>query len=128
MIRQKKQQMINKNNLRENSKRIPYNYETGQKVLLKTGTEYKWEKPQEGPYKILEVFENGTVRLQKGPVTDVVNIRRILPFYERSKSSHGGKCSKQPSRSKRRSDQMGNIGQRSSQRLAKRAKMLRRLN
>ena len=94
LIRQRKQEMINKNNLRENSKRTPYEYQAGQKVLLKTGTEYKWEKPQEGPYNILEVFKNGTVRLQKGPVTDVVNIRRIFPFYERSKSSHGGECSK----------------------------------
>ena len=41
LIRQRKQQMINKNNLRENSKRIPYTYQPGQKVLLKTGTEYK---------------------------------------------------------------------------------------
>ena len=120
--------MIKKNNLRKNSKRIPYNYEPGQKVLLKTGTEYKWEKPQEGPYKILEVFENGTVRLQKGPVTDVVNIRRILPFHERSKSSHGGKYSKQTSRSKRKPDLAQAIRHRSSQDLAKRAKLLRRLN
>ena len=128
LIRQRKQEMINKNNLRENSRRTPYEYQVGQKVLLKTGTEYKCERPQEDPYKILEVLKNGTVRPQKGPVTDVVNIRRIFPFYERSKSSHGGECSKQPSRSKRRSDQVQNIGQRSSQRLAKRARMLRRLN
>ena len=66
--------MINENNLRENSKQTPYNYQVGQKVLLKTGTEYRWERSQKGPYKILEVFKNGTVKLQKGPLAALLQI------------------------------------------------------
>ena len=79
-IKQRKQTLINKNNERENSKRRPYLYQEGDLVLLKRGTENKYESPFEGPYSILRVHDNRTVRLQKGAVSDTVNIRRITPF------------------------------------------------
>ena len=44
-IRQRKQKLIDKNNQRENSKRIPYQYQEGDKILLKKGTEFKYEQP-----------------------------------------------------------------------------------
>ena len=53
--------------------------------LLRKGTEYKWETPNEGPFQILEAFDNGTVAIQKGAVRDTVNIRRIFPFHEKAK-------------------------------------------
>ena len=100
-IKQRKQNLINKNNQRENSKRIPYTYMVGDKVLLKRGTENKYEAPYEGPYSILKVHDNGTVRLQRGAVSDTVNIRRLTPFFEHTQSSHGGECNRQTSQVRR---------------------------
>ena len=48
-IRQRKQKIINKNNERENSKRQAHTYQVGDKVLLKRGTENKYEAPYKGP-------------------------------------------------------------------------------
>ena len=59
-IRQRKQNLINKNNKRENAGRILH----------------------EGPYEGVKVNDNGTVCMQKGVVTDTVNIRNIHPCQE----------------------------------------------
>ena len=93
-IKQRKQTLINKNNERENSKRRPHHYTEGDLVLLKRGTENKYESPFEGPYSILKVHDNGTLRLQRGAVSDTVNIRRVTPFFEPRDSSHGGECNR----------------------------------
>ena len=90
VIKQRKQNLINKNNARENAKRIPYTYRVGDKVLLRKGTENKYEKPFEGPYVVRKVNDNGTVRLQMGAVTDTINIRRIEPVSQNT--NLGGGC------------------------------------
>ena len=82
-IKDRKQDAINYNNNRENSKRIPYEYQVNQQVMLDvTGTtKSKYAKnPYEGPYKVLQVNNNGTVVLKMGPVIDTVNIRNIKPY------------------------------------------------
>jgi hypothetical protein len=64
-IRKRKQQLIEKNNEAENAKRIPHTYNIGDKVLIRRGTENKYEAPYEGPYPITKVNDNnGTVRLK----------------------------------------------------------------
>ena len=93
-IRQKKQALIAKNNKAENAKRIPHTYVQGDKVMLRTGTENKYEQPYSGPHKIEKVNTNGTVILNMGTVTDTVNIRRLDPYKGNKKSSSlGGECS-----------------------------------
>ncbi len=82
LIKQRKQTRINQNNQRENSKRIPHQYQVGDKVLLSRGTENKMETPFSGPHEILGVNNNGTVRLKVGCVEDLYNIRRIKPYNE----------------------------------------------
>jgi hypothetical protein len=57
----RKQNIIIKNNEDENAKRIPHTYIIGDKVLLKRGTENKYETPYQGPFTITQVNENGTV-------------------------------------------------------------------
>ena len=91
-IRTRKQDLINKNNQRENTKRIPHNYSVGDKILLIKGTENKYEQPNSGPHPILQVFQNGTVEIQKGAVTEVVNIRRIIPYVDSDSFNQGGEC------------------------------------
>ena len=83
LIEQRKQSAIDKSNKEENKKRINHDYVIGDKVLLqKPGILPKLAVPRTGPYKIIQVHSNGTVVIQKGAVTERVNIRRITPFHE----------------------------------------------
>ena len=81
-------------------KRIAHVYQPGDQVLLRQGTENKYETPYQGPYRILQVNDNGTVRLNMGAVKDTINIQRLTPYIEPDNLHHGGKCS-MPRRSSR---------------------------
>ena len=70
-----KQKRILYNNARENSKRISHDYKVGKYAyILKDGQYRKLEGDKKGPFRITEVFSNGTVRLQKGFVNERLNI------------------------------------------------------
>jgi hypothetical protein len=82
-----KQESIDKSNKQENRKTIPHTYNVGDKVLLeKPGKQAKMLAPREGPYEIVHVSINGTVRIKKGIVIQHVNIRRLTPYFDRSPS------------------------------------------
>jgi transposase InsO family protein len=81
-IRQRKQNRIDENNRRENAKRREHQYNIGDKILLTARKNSKHELEYEGPYEITQVNDNGTIRFQKGIINDVINIRRIKPFFE----------------------------------------------
>ena len=84
MIKLRKQQRIKYDNIRENAKRLPYTYKVGEKVLVSTDALDKYSTtPYEGPYKIVKVHNNGTLRIKMGAVTDTVNIRRVHPYKTR---------------------------------------------
>ena len=36
-----------------------------------------------GPYRILEVFNNGTVKILRGAFTDIINTRHHIPCYKK---------------------------------------------
>jgi uncharacterized protein YaiL (DUF2058 family) len=81
-IKQRKQTLINKNNKRENDKRIDYDYAVGDSIMkIKAGT-LKMEQPREGPFNIIRVHANGTVTIQKGPIEERLNIRQVIPYIE----------------------------------------------
>ena len=67
-MRKNKQGLIIKNNLKENAKRIEHDYRVGDDVLYRSrgDKKQKHERPYDGPFKILKIFSNGTVRLQCG--------------------------------------------------------------
>ena len=85
-IRQRKQDMINVNNRKENAKQIEHKYCEGEKVLLeKPGLISKLSAPCTGPpYRITHTYTNGTIRIQRGVVNERVNIRRLTPYKERA--------------------------------------------
>ena len=92
----KKTKIIEKNNARENSRHIDFDYRVGQKILiLHTDIQRKLDSPTSGPYEITEVFSNGTVCIRRGNVLERLNIRRIKPYHERtdnnSERSSGGR-------------------------------------
>ena len=101
-IKQRKQRLINLNNKRENSKREQHVYQVGDKVLLNRGTENKYESPYLGPFEIMKVNDNGTVRLKVNAVEDTYNIRRIIPYYAAPDPDHGGECNMRTSKKKRK--------------------------
>ena len=83
LIKQRKQRLINENNKRENRHRIPHTYNVGDKILYHVPQASKFGKNEyNGPYDVLEVFTNGTVRVRMGPTIEVVNIRNIRPYLE----------------------------------------------
>ena len=53
-IKERKQALINKNNARENRTRHSHKYKQGDKILLRRGTENKYEVPYSGPHQVLE--------------------------------------------------------------------------
>ncbi len=89
-IRKRKQTIIEKNNKAENAARIPHTYSIGDKVLIRRGTENKYEVPFKGPYTITKVNDNGTVRIKVQNVEDTYNIRRLYPYLSTDTISHGG--------------------------------------
>jgi transposase InsO family protein len=101
-IKQRKQKIINLNNMRENSKRIPHVYQKGDQVLLRRGTENKYESPYQGPFNILKVNDNGTVQLMVKSVEDTYNIRRLVPYHSETDLAHGGECNMRTSKKHRK--------------------------
>ena len=84
-IQQRKQDMINVNNRKENAKCIEHEYRVREKVLLeKPGLISKLSAPRTGPYQITHTYTNGKVRIQCGVVNERVNIRRLTPYKERA--------------------------------------------
>jgi hypothetical protein len=61
-----KQDIIKKSNQKESKKQIPYEYKVGDQVLLETpGILRKLSTPCTGPYPVTNVYNNGTIRIQK---------------------------------------------------------------
>jgi NADH:ubiquinone oxidoreductase subunit len=83
LIQRNKQRIIQKNNKKENAKRIPHEYKVNDKVLCtsKPTLSKFGSNPWEGPFQILKVNNNGTVCLRKGVVIETVNIRQIQPYH-----------------------------------------------
>ena len=81
IIKDRKQKIINKNNIRENKTRIDHTYEIGDQVVIKNEQSSKYGKQAyDGPFLITKVNTNGTVNIQKGITNDVWNIRNIHPY------------------------------------------------
>ena len=85
-IKQRKQRMILQNNKRENKTRREHVYSVGDKVLIEQDPNRKHGKDRyKGPYEIVTVNDNGTVRLthdtpRGGVVQQTWNIRQIAPY------------------------------------------------
>jgi hypothetical protein len=66
-IQNRKHEIINKSNHKENKSQIPYEYKVGDQVLLGTpGILRKLSTTCTGPYHVTNVYKNGTIRIQRG--------------------------------------------------------------
>ena len=79
-----RQRQADLNNLRENKKRIDYDYKVGDKILVRKDgilrkAESRWHNE---PWTIVSVHTNGTIRVQHGNKSERLNIRRVKPFFK----------------------------------------------
>ena len=82
-IGRRRQEKVNKDNDCEDLAQLPFDYAIGGKVLIrKYGILRKVEIKYEGPYTITQVHRNGTLRIQRGSVSERLNIRRLTPYFE----------------------------------------------
>ena len=76
-----------KENLRENKSRSNYKYKIGGKVLILTKTTERGGKlmdfAHKGPFEILELFDNGTIKIKRNNFQEIIHIRRVRPFYDK---------------------------------------------
>ena len=80
-IRKRKQSLIDKNNQRENKRRRKYEYLVNDKILIEARIADKYSKPMwQGPYVVLKVNNNGTLRIQRGAVQETIDIRQVKPY------------------------------------------------
>ena len=83
LIRQRKQAAIHKINQAEYNKRIQQEYKVNDTALVKNKRSTNFgQDAYNGPWKILEVWNNGTVKIKKGAIMDVYNIRNITPYKQ----------------------------------------------
>ncbi len=86
-LKKLRQQQAESNNSRKNKKRTQHTYHVGDKILLVTPVNqrrnhHKLSSPTEGPYVITKVYQNGTIKILRNNFEEIVNIRRVRPFYE----------------------------------------------
>ena len=86
-ILDKKQKIIDKANIKENSKRKFFNYKEGDLILIlnKQSNRGKLDPHtlSEGPWRITQVHTNGTVSILRNTYIERMNIRRIRPFFQK---------------------------------------------
>ena len=84
-IEKKRDQIARRDNVRENSKRLPYKYTVGEKILIASKRyerNRKLSAPTKGPFVIVQINKNGTVVIERNKYYETVNIRRVRPFRE----------------------------------------------
>ncbi len=81
-IGEHRQLLTDRNTARENKGRIDYDYQVGQKVLVRNdGILCKAEsRYQREPWPITSVHTNETIRVQCGNKSEMINIPRVKPF------------------------------------------------
>ena len=76
----KKQKASDLNVDRENNKRIKYDYKVNDLILLDRGTlQRKLVPKRDGPYQVIRVYSNGTLKIRKGIHVQRVSIR---PYFK----------------------------------------------
>ena len=83
---ERQQNKIDESNIRENLKRFKYDYEIGNKVLLKRDVNddiiRKMDYVNEALYRITKVYSDGTIRIQRGNNIERLNIRLVVLYFE----------------------------------------------
>ena len=86
-LQQLRQQGIDTNLIRHNRSRIEHVFRTNDRVWMQEPDPDKLQPRKKGPFEIVQVHSNGTVKLQTTPsTTETVNIRKLTPYKEPQRS------------------------------------------
>ena len=83
-LRQRRQDQINSQNLRENTNRKFHDYNVGDRILILDKDLTKKLNPkvlEEGPWTITNVHVNGTVTINRNGYLETINICCIKPYF-----------------------------------------------
>ena len=70
-----------KDNERENKNRVNCHCQVGDKVLINRDViQRKLLPKRDGPYEVVRIYDNGTIKLRKGIFVQRVNVRRLVPY------------------------------------------------
>jgi len=80
VLHDKRSEIMRRNLEMANQKRIRYDYQPGELVVIKQAHSKLGERT-DGPYRIKQIHTNGTVTIERRPgVTERINIRRLIPM------------------------------------------------
>ena len=66
---------------KEKPKGVKHEYKVKDQVLLDRGIlQRKLSPKRDGPYQIVRVYSNGTLKIQKGIYVQCVSLRRCVPY------------------------------------------------
>lgn len=87
-ILSRKRRATNAANAVENKRRVPHAYAVGDKVLLSRSDaiQRKLLPKRDGPFEVIRIYTNGTAKIQRGIVAQVVSLRRLSPYFVQSNS------------------------------------------
>ena len=81
-IQDKRQLLTNKNNQIQNKKRHEHIYKINDFILIVVPNPTKLQQRFIGPFQIKEIYNNGTVSIQRqANTTERINMRRIKPYH-----------------------------------------------
>ena len=81
-IQNKRQAIIDLNLQRQNRRRRDHHYRVNDECLLIEPNPKKLDERAIGPFRIVQLFTNGTVRIQRTEnLQQVVNIRQLRPYF-----------------------------------------------
>ena len=69
----------------KNSTRIEHNYRVGDSVITMNNRAFKYKTPFKGTYETVQTWTNGTITLQTGVLTTIINIRLIKSYKNNTK-------------------------------------------
>jgi hypothetical protein len=82
-IKARRQEEMRCYNECENKGQRVHDYKDGDQIhLICSRKKSKLSPPCEGPYQVEHVFTNGTLLIQRGAVSERVNIRRVSHYFE----------------------------------------------
>ena len=90
-LKQVRQLQAVANNAKENKKRLGHIYQVDDLILI-VKKPYELAKAgkitsptySKGPCRILKLYKNGTVKIQRGSFMDILSIRCIMPYHTRN--------------------------------------------
>jgi hypothetical protein len=78
LIQKQKKDLIKKSNSKENKSCTPFGYKVGEQILLNAPQILQTLlTPRSEPYQVTKAYKNETIQIQRGIVSEIVNICRV---------------------------------------------------